>query len=334
MRVKLPKKSREKLFLMLQNKYGSLVDIAKKNNVNRRALVGWRKGTFTIPLKEYHKFLKILDIPNTLFHPKIISDYWHSKEAGRKGGLASMKLYGNCGTIEGRRKGGLSSIDTHKKNGTLFNTIKDIRIPKKSKKLAEFFGIIFGDGHLSKYQVSIATSAVTDYEHASFVQKLIKKLFGIEASFKIKKNTNVINVVASSKKMVGYLNKNGMPIGNKIENNLTIPNWIKQKDLYKKAFIRGLFDTDGCIYLDVHKIKNKIYKYLGLTITSYADNLVLDIIEALKNFGFSPTHQTTQKSIYLRRQGEIVRFFQEIGTSNPKHYQRYIKFTGEVPKWS
>lgn len=333
MRVKLSKNNREKLFLLLQEKYGNSTNVAKKIGAHRRTLVDWQKGISTIPLQVFNRFIKILDIPGTVFHPKIISDYWYTKEAAIKGGLATTKLHGNCGTIEGRRKGGLTSIATHKKNGTLFNTLKDIQVPKKSEKLAEFFGIIFGDGHLSEYQVSISTNSMTDSEHALFAQKLIKELFGVEASFKIKKNENVINVVASSKKLVRFLNKNGMPIGNKIENNLAVPSWVKRKDLYKKAFLRGLFDTDGCVYLDVHKIKNKIYKHLGLTITSYADNLILDVINLLESFGFTPTNQVTQKSVYLRRQKEIVRYFREIKTSNPKHYNRYIKFIGEVPKW-
>lgn len=334
MRVKISKQERKKLFSTIIDRYGSIKKFSDKIKIHRRTLNDWQRGVCTIPMERYSKFIKILDFKETDFSPQIISDRWHIKEASRKGGLATFRKYGNPGTAEGRRKGGLASIATHKKNDTRFNNIKFIKKSPKSEKLAEFFGILFGDGHLSNYQVSVTTSSQTDKEHAEYTQKLIEDLFSIKPYLKVRKNKNVINVVASSKNLVKFLNKNGMPIGNKIENNLTAPDWIKNKVIFQKAFIRGLFDTDGCVYLDIHRIKNKTYKHLGLTITSYADNLVLDIIDFLKNFGFTPTNRDTQKSVFLRRQKEIARYFKEIKTSNPKHYNRYIKFIGEVPKWS
>ncbi|MDO8592656.1 MAG: LAGLIDADG family homing endonuclease [bacterium] len=334
MRVKISKNERKKLFTAVIERYGGIKKFSDKTKINRRTLNDWQRGATTIPLEKFNKFVKILDFKVNDFLPQIIPDFWHIKEASRKGGLARFSKYGNIGTAEGRRRGGLTSIAIHKKNGTLFNNIKPIKKSSKSEKLAEFFGIMFGDGHLSNYQASVTTSSETDKEHALHTKKLIQELFNIKPSFKIRKQENVVIVVASSRNLVKFLNKNGMPIGNKIENKLTAPDWIKNNSLYRKAFIRGLFDTDGCVYLDTHRINKKTYKHLGLTITSYADNLILDIIDFLRSLGFSPTNRKTQKSVFLRRQQEIVRYFKEIGTNNPKHYNRYIKFIGEVPKWS
>ena len=215
---------------------------------------------------------------------------------------------------------------------TRFKTLKNIKIPVDSEKLAEFLGIMVGDGHLSNYQAIVTTNSKTDKKHALFVKKLIKDLFNIDASMRVRTLKNTIVVVASSKSLVNFLNRKGMPIGNKIQNNLKKPRWINNQK-YQKAFLRGLFDTDGCIYLDKHKVNGKIYKHLGWTITSYADRLVSDILAILRNLGFSPTHRATQKSIYLRRQEDIYHYFQKIDTSNPKHYNRYKKFIGRVPKW-
>ncbi len=334
MRAKISKKEREKLFTALINYYGNVKNFSDATKINRRTINDWQRGATTLPLEKYNKFIKRAGFEADDFSPHIFPDYWHIKEAGRKGGLARFSKYGNIGTAEGRRKGGLASIATHKKNSTLFNNIKVIKKSAKSEKLAEFLGIMFGDGHLSNYQTSITTSCYTDKEHAQYTKKLIKELFNIESSLKVRKEEGAINVVASSRNLVKFLSNKGMPIGNKIGNNLRAPEWIKKSNLYRKAFIRGLFDTDGCVYLDTHRIKNKIYKHLGLTITSYADNLILDIIDFLKSFGFTPTNRKTQKSVFLRRQKEIAKYFKEIKTSNPKHYNRYIKFIGEVPKWS
>src|SRR3989344_2546613 len=188
-------------------------------------------------------------------------------------------------------------------------------------------GIIVGDGHLSIYQTGVTTNSKTDKEHALFVQKLIQKLFSVSAVVKKKTDQNAVSIVASSRTLVRFLHAQGMPIGNKLDNNLAAPKWVMKNTAFQKAFLRGLFDTDGCIYLDRHKTKKKTYQHLGWTITSYADTLIQDILQMLRNMGFSPTHQTTQKSVFLRKQNEVHRYFKEIGTSNPKHLNRYQKFT-------
>lgn len=151
-----------------------------------------------------------------------------------------------------------------------------------------------------------------------------------------RKNESTVILRASSKNLVTFLSKKGMPIGNKINNGLRVPNWILKSPQYYKAFLRGLFDTDGCVYLDIHKNSEskKEYKHIGIAITSYADTLRSDIIILLKGLGFNPTNSGKQMSVYLRRQNEIVKYFQEIGSHNPKHLQRYAQFSGEVPKWS
>ena len=334
MRVKISKKEREKLFWAVIKNYGSINNFLKKLKVHPRTFNDWRKGISTIPLEKFNNFIKILNFEQKEFSPKIFVDHWQLKKARKKGGLATIKKYGNPGTAEGRKKGGFASLITHKKNNTLFNNIKSIKKSRRTEKLAEFFGILFGDGHLSKYQVIISTSSRTDKEHALYTRKLISDLFDMKSYLKIKKDENTVEIVASSRNLVKFLNKNGMPVGNKIKNNLKVPSWIKDNNLYIRGFIRGLFDTDGCIYLDIHKLNGKIYKHLGWTITSYADSLILDIIDLLKYLNFNPTNRATQKSVYLRRRDEIKRYFKEIKTSNPKHYNRFKKFIGEVPKWS
>ena len=332
MRVRLSKKDLDNLFDQLRN-YGQK-ELALTQGVSLRTITDWRRGISTMPVEAFTNFLKLSDIKEGDLSPKLLPDFWNAKTAAREGALVRTRLYGNFGTPEGRRKGGLASLATHYKNKSNFKTLKKIRTPPDSTKLAEFLGILIGDGHLSKYQVSISTNAVTDKEHALFSSQLIANLFGTNTTVRNKKGENTITVVASSTTLVDFLNTRGMPIGNKIKTQLRIPDWILKNNDYQKAFIRGLFDTDGCIYLDTHKIKGKIYKNMGWTITSYADNLISGVINLMGGMGFSPTYRSTQKSVYLRRRKEIVRYFTEIGTSNPKHYARYQKFSGGVPKRS
>lgn len=330
MRVKLSKANLKYVFQRLPK----VKFLASRLDVSERTIRGWVIGKHSIPCHHYEEILRMANIPKKLIKVIMFEDFSHNKEAGRKGALARMKKYGNFGTPEGRRKGGIASCLVQKTQNSNFKTLKEIKIPRPSGKLAEFMGILFGDGHLSDYQVSVTTGLKTDCEHAKFVKSLIEDLFHITVTTRIISSRNTIIVYASSKKLVAFLNKKGMPIGNKINKNITIPHWIQKSKVFSLAFIRGLFDTDGCLYVDKHIRNTKTYKHLGWTITSYAPNIISGTIELLKKLDYSPTHTPRQKSVFVRKQKEIVRYFDEISSNNPKHLSKYINFYGRVPKWS
>jgi hypothetical protein len=245
--------------------------------------------------------------------------------AGHLGGLARIKKCGNPGTKEGRRLGGLRSMETHRLRPSGFITLKKIKILRKNIELAELMGIMFGDGHLTNYQASFTTNSDTDYEHALYVSSLFRRLFSIEATMKKRKNQRAVDVIVSSTTLAKYLNKLGMPIGNKLESGLYIPNWIRGKDSFSKAFLRGIFDTDGCVFIDKHKYKNKVYSHLGWAFTSLSGEFLEEVKVLLEIFGFRPTRTDKQNSVYLRRQSDVRRYFDFIGTSNSKHRNRFLR---------
>lgn len=335
MRIRLLKSDLDLLFIATKNVGIDFARLALLLKVSQRNLRDWRSGKISLPERAYLKCLTFSKLNQKNFKPIFLDDYWYTKKGGKKGAVARMLLYGNLGTPEGRKKGGLASIRSHsllKNSG--FKILRQIRKPDLSEELAELMGILIGDGHLSGYQVIMTTNSVTDRQHAIFVKNLIEKIFNLPVKITYRKYQNAMNVTASSKNLVEFIHSLGMPQGDKIKNNLEAPAWVMDNELYQKAFIRGLFDTDGCVYLDKHIIRGKSYKHLGWTITSYAGKLREGIIEILRNLGFNPTYRVSQKSVYLRRQKEIQEYFLNIGTSNQKHKERYLKFSGEVPKWS
>lgn len=335
MRVKLKRKNLDLLFDKLSQQGANIKILALKIKISERTLRDWKNGKISLPLPAFRLLTRRANLAYNKLSPQFLSDYWYVKKAAKKGALVRMKLYKkNFGTPEGRKKGGLNSIKNHGyiKNG--LKVLKKIKKPKLTNKLAELMGIILGDGHLSEYQASMVTNLQTDKKHAVYVKKLFEELFQISVPLKERKMENVAVVVASSKNLVKFLNTAGMPIGNKIKNNLSVPSWILKNKEFQKAFIRGLFDTDGCIYLDKHLIKGKLYKNMGWTITSYSNQLRADVVNILKSLGYSPTCQPTQKSIFLRHQNEIKKYFLEIDSHNQKHVNRFKIFQGEVPKRS
>lgn len=244
---------------------------------------------------------------------------------GRKGGLARAALYGNPGTPEGRRKGGLNSIRTHIQNQTGFKTLKPITIPEHSVRLAELMGILMGDGHVGLYQTIITTNSDTDSQHAFFVKKLIEQLFTVQARLSNRQNKKVCEVTVSSKSVCRFLEDQGIPQGNKITLGVQIPVWIREKILYRKVFVRGLFDTDGCVYLDTHHYGRKVYKNLGMAFANQSLPLLSFFKETLELLELHPT-QKTKFRVFLRRKEDIRRYFDLVGSSNEKHLKKIRQY--------
>lgn len=333
MRVKISKNNLDVLFAAVRRR-ASDEELSKKCEVSTRTIRSWRAGASSFSKEIFDQLVALSGLEPKVLTPVYVSDFDHASRAGRKGGLARLALYGPPGTPEGRRRGGLRSAEAHRRYNTGFTVRKTIRTPEKSEELAELLGILMGDGHLDKYQIEFVTNSVTDREHAFYVADLLGRLFGVKTRIWDRKDQRAISVVASSVALNEFVAQLGMPCGNKIAGGLSVPSWILERKSFSKAFVRGVFDTDGCIFLDKHFIRQKWYYNMGWTITSNADTFISGLLELLKNLGFSPTNRVTQNAIFMRRKHDIERYFSEIGTSNPKHLKRYTEFSGRVPKRS
>ena len=119
-----------------------------------------------------------------------------------------------------------------------------------------------------------------------------------------------------------------MPIGNKIKQNINIPDWINQRKSWQLACLRGLFDTDGRTYIDHHFYKDKRYGSMGVAFTSYSADLLQSINTILKNLGYSPTISTKWR-VLLRRDRDIFKFFQECKPKSKRHSKKLKEFLEE-----
>src|SRR3989338_5375944 len=246
-------------------------------------------------------------------------------EAARIGGLARQKMYGDLGTPEGRARGGRNSQLTHRRLHTGFKQLRKVRFPKASGLLAEFIGIVMGDGHVGRYQISICTNSITDTEHATHTYKLAKRLFDVPISISKKKESNALSIVISSREVSRFLQQQGIPEGNKIEKGIMIPTWVSRDRNYSHRLVRGLFDADGCVFVDTHRIRGKIYKNLGIAFANQESTLLQFFYKNLCAIGLSPT-QTSRFRVFLRRRRDIRKYFEIVGTSNNKHLSRYQEF--------
>ena len=243
MRVVLDKEIRNDYFSSLKIKTKlSWRGIANSLDLNLRMLTSWRSGEVTIPKNVMDKIENLykIKIPQ---NAKFLSDYWHIKEAARKGAIARFIKHGNLGTPDGRRKGGLNSLKSQRLLRTNFKVLKKIKLPKKTKELAELVGIILGDGYVSKYQVSVTLNSIADKEYVEYVYFLVGKLFPGATLSKLRRlDENTITLKVNSRVACDYLKKMCY-----MQNKKVLPEWILSKPAYIKACIRGLFDTEGSI---------------------------------------------------------------------------------------
>ncbi|MDP2925464.1 MAG: LAGLIDADG family homing endonuclease [Nanoarchaeota archaeon] len=308
-------------------------ELADRLKISKRTLFDWRTGKYTISSITLNRCKSEFNIK--IPKPdKILNDNWSKSLAGMKGGQKTFELYGNIGTKEGCRKGALMAIKTHRRKKSKFFVAKKINIPHCSKHLAEFIGILLGDGAITGRQIVITLNRFDDKNFAEYVKNLIKNLFFINPTES--KRESVLSIIISRTKLVQFLTKDWFKIGSKVKQQIDIPKWIKENDLYAKACIRGLLDTDGCFYVDKHKYKDKIYYNCGLNFSNRSLPILLFFKNNLEKLGFHPT-QNTKFSISLRKEKEILNYFKIVGSSNPKHknkFKTYFKNRyGRVPKW-
>src|SRR3989344_5021367 len=122
-------------------------EFAKKLKISKRTLADWTREEITISQGGAKKISKLIrkPIPKNHF---IIDWRKHLQNAGKVGGRNKFIKYGNVGGDEKYRKDKWKEwwekVGHYKKPAPGFQTLKNIKIPRKSKLLAEFIGILLG----------------------------------------------------------------------------------------------------------------------------------------------------------------------------------------------
>lgn len=326
MRVSLPDTDREQLFIALIHKGFGRQQIAKLTGVSTRTVFDWKRGKYTIPEQHFNLIIRAANIDCAALKITRIEDWSHTAIAGRLGAAIRAQKYGSLGTPESRRRGGMNSYLARKDSPLDIFTPKSIKHPQKDALLAEFVGILIGDGGVTKYQVIIATNAIDDYEYSLFIVKLINRLFGLKSKVSVRDGTKALSITISSVALVEFLISIGIIKGDKLKHDLDIPTWILKDRDFSLACLRGIFDTDGCIFQERHKIKEKTYCYPRLSFVSMSPYLCGSIYETLFSLDLSPKMRNNRVNLEARK--DIDRYFRIIGTSNPKHLERYLRFGG------
>lgn len=306
---------------------------AEKVGAHKRTLNDWRREKYSTPLKIVLKISRLTntEVPKDM---KIREPFWYvrkgAKIGAKLGTITCLRKYGRIGgDPEYRKKKWYEWWEREGKYKYDFiGTCKSIRKPNYSKNLAEFVGIMIGDGGITKYQVTVSLNSRTDKPYIIFVANLIRKLFGVKPRF-YKKRGLEMSITVSRTSLVLFCKSIGLKIGNKLKQNLDIPEWIMKRSSFRISCMRGLMDTDGCFFNECHKINKKIYCYPRLAFSSNSKQLRSSVIKILKGLNLSPRIRS-KRNVQLENKEDIVKYFDLIGTSNPKHKRKFKSAFGGV----
>jgi len=197
------------------------------------------------------------------------------------------------------------------KDGYL-NVRKDIHIPlRRTARLAEFLGIMLGDGHVSHFQ-TVVTLGTKELDYVEYVANLMLDLFHVKGTIHVR-NDGYRDVYISSVTLTSWLIAEGL-VSNKVSAQVKAPEWIYKRNKWMESFLRGFFDTDGSIYA---------LRYgRQISFCNKSIPLLYSLQSMLIKLGYKASAVSAFR-VYLTRRADIDRFFGEISPANTKRVRRH-----------
>ena len=214
----------------------------------------------------------------------------------------------------------------------------------QEEKIAEFCGAVIGDGWIQSNEKGffLAGDPLEDREYYdSHITPMVKDIL-IETKPREFPYWKVYGISLYKKKHIKKLRSFGLPKGKKVD-TAEVPSWIRNSNKkIKSAFVRGVFDTDGCIFCqkDYTKYANtfnaKYHVKARLRFTSISKNLIEQVMDLMKGLGFRCSKRRIKRGfsndrnnhdvfiLELNKLDGIKRFFEELKPSNPRHVTKYL----------
>nr|MBI4156093.1 LAGLIDADG family homing endonuclease [Candidatus Woesearchaeota archaeon] len=205
---------------------------------------------------------------------------------------------------------------------------KNLKLPSiLTPDLAEEVGMHYGDGFLSdnKFEYRLKGNKNEQDYYDLFIKPLYKKLFNIELNIKEYETTYGFELY--SKGFWEFKSKS-LKISPGRKNNIRLSKLIKVNDIkILTSFIRGIFDTDGCVsFISRYGFKNY---YPTISIALSSKDLIDGIEEILIMLGFNPCKYKNKNGywyIYLYGYERFKRYQKLIGWNNPKNLRKIDKW--------
>jgi len=213
--------------------------------------------------------------------------------------------------------------------------------PNLTPELAEIVAIITGDGHLQikqwRYLVSFYSK---DLEEINRINALFREVFDVKGhvyednshSKKIRGSTLRYKLFFISKSVTLLLYELGVTKGNKTNTPFQVPEWIlNSSDEIKSAYLRGLFDCEGCVscsklktgktrwQIKIHMCKNEILLHNGLFFMNQLRALLF-------SFGVKSSPVRTAKENVRKDGSQSISMQFDIEKPSFRNFYKYVGF--------
>jgi len=201
-----------------------------------------------------------------------------------------------------------------------------------NEEICEFIGAFIGDGYMSlmgkkNYVVGVSGNKVLDEDYLkNRLIPIVKKYFPkSNPHLRYRTDENTIVLLIYSKELCHFLMELGFNFGPK-SRTVTIPSLIICKENLMNATTRGIFDTDGCFFIDKRKNYKKPYPRITLQVAS------IPLIEQLetylsKNFSLyvdKSNRDGKRNTLEIYGYQQLERFLKQIGFSNKRHMSKIM----------
>jgi len=157
--------------------------------------------------------------------------------------------------------------------------------------LAYIIGVALGDGNLSNPNKRAIRLRITcDTKYPGLIKNIIRSIKVILPNNQVsivKREKNYIDISCYSNKWKSLLGW-GADSGSKYKQKVSVPKWIKANKKFTLLCLKGLFETDGSIYLD--------RKYIMANFVTTIPNLAEDVTAMINKIGFKPNVQSLNYS--------------------------------------
>lgn len=200
------------------------------------------------------------------------------------------------------------------------------------EEIAEISGIFAGDGTIYKTNRSVVLEVRGSSKEGEYYRKTVAPLFGKLFREKLKILKRKYNdgfcfgVRVCGRKVYEFSHRYGFPIGKK-SRTVDVPTFIilSKSPRIWAAYLRGLFDTDGSIYLRRQKktIRQPIVEFRSVSKRHLARISLL-----LKRLGFNCWIEKGDK-VRFGGWKPTLKFFILIRPNNNKHIRRFYEIYAE-----
>jgi hypothetical protein len=323
MRFILSKESKKELLRLLKIKYDSksLNELSKKINIPKETLNSW----FYIKDRTLPDQIIPKDLLKKIKVEKRKENNWWRSKGGRVSYLNTINKYGVEEIKRRQSLGGKRGAKT-KERIEKENFFIDIKDPL----FLEFYGALLGDGWISKnngknkWILGVCGNLSLDKEFILNIQRNIKKLFNREGYLSERPKNNVIQFVFGHRILFKFITEElNFPIGKK--KNLRLDKKIiNLGESSLSHVLRGIFDTDGSFFLGRNRKGVPYYPIISIHMNSPI--LIKQIGEILSKREFRVNYSDHGTMIRLNGKEHLLKWMNEIGSSNKKHLDKINKF--------